>query len=238
MHGVRQADVRIGERVAVIGLGLVGQLTGQILRAAGCHVVGIDLSRASSSRRRGSCARSTSVTTADARPAPRSGAAPPTATRSIVTAATHSSDPIELAATLLRDRGRVVVVGDVHVEVPRGPVLRARDRDPLSRAPTGRVGTTASTRNEASTIQSATSGGPSNATWRVPRSGGDRTNRRRGSHPGADAGRATQRRPMSAARRRTLSPLGIVLEYGPTELHLPRRASGPRTTAPAPSVPG
>ena len=44
LHGVRQADVRLGERVAVIGLGLVGQLAGQLLRAAGCQVVGIDLS--------------------------------------------------------------------------------------------------------------------------------------------------------------------------------------------------
>ncbi len=44
LHGVRQADSRLGERVAVIGLGLVGQLTGQILRAAGCTVVGVDLS--------------------------------------------------------------------------------------------------------------------------------------------------------------------------------------------------
>ena len=44
LHGVRQADVRLGERVAVIGLGLVGQLAAQILRAAGCTVVGIDLS--------------------------------------------------------------------------------------------------------------------------------------------------------------------------------------------------
>ena len=43
MHGVRQADARLGERVAVIGLGLVGQLTCRLLSAAGCHVVGVDL---------------------------------------------------------------------------------------------------------------------------------------------------------------------------------------------------
>ena len=43
LHGVRQADVRIGERVAVIGLGLIGQLTCRILRACGCEVVGVDL---------------------------------------------------------------------------------------------------------------------------------------------------------------------------------------------------
>src|SRR5216684_2198740 len=44
MQGVRQAEVVIGETVAVIGAGLVGMLTIQILRAAGCRVVAIDLS--------------------------------------------------------------------------------------------------------------------------------------------------------------------------------------------------
>ena len=43
LHGVRQAGAQLGERVAVIGLGLVGQLTGLLLRAAGCAVVGIDI---------------------------------------------------------------------------------------------------------------------------------------------------------------------------------------------------
>jgi D-arabinose 1-dehydrogenase-like Zn-dependent alcohol dehydrogenase len=40
---VRTAEVRLGEWVAVIGLGLLGQLTIQILKAAGCRVIGIDL---------------------------------------------------------------------------------------------------------------------------------------------------------------------------------------------------
>ena len=111
LHGVRQADVRLGERVAVIGLGLVGQLAAQILRAAGCTVVGIDLSPElvelarrlgaheafvrGEVRERGDC---DSV---------------------VITAATGSSDPVELAAALCRDRGRVVVVGDVGMDVPR-----------------------------------------------------------------------------------------------------------------------
>jgi threonine dehydrogenase-like Zn-dependent dehydrogenase len=43
LQGVRVAEPRLGETVAVIGLGLLGQLTVQILRAAGCRVVGIDL---------------------------------------------------------------------------------------------------------------------------------------------------------------------------------------------------
>src|SRR5215510_12642582 len=43
LQGIRQADPRLGETVAVIGLGLVGQLTVQLLRAAGCRVLGVDV---------------------------------------------------------------------------------------------------------------------------------------------------------------------------------------------------
>ena len=43
LHGVREADAHIGERVAVIGLGLIGQLTCRILHACGCEVIGVDL---------------------------------------------------------------------------------------------------------------------------------------------------------------------------------------------------
>ena len=43
LQGVRQADLRLGETCAVIGLGLLGQLTALLLRAAGIRVVGIDI---------------------------------------------------------------------------------------------------------------------------------------------------------------------------------------------------
>jgi threonine dehydrogenase-like Zn-dependent dehydrogenase len=46
LHAVHQADVTIGERAGVIGLGLVGQLAVRILRASGCEVVGVDLETA------------------------------------------------------------------------------------------------------------------------------------------------------------------------------------------------
>jgi predicted dehydrogenase/threonine dehydrogenase-like Zn-dependent dehydrogenase len=120
MHGVRQADVRIGERVAVIGLGLVGQLTGQILRAAGCRVVGIDLSPDLLAKgvEIGSIDLGLERNAFDGDAIP-SGTADCDAV--IVTAATRSNDPVTLAARLLRDRGRVVIVGDVHVDVPRPP---------------------------------------------------------------------------------------------------------------------
>lgn len=118
MHGVRQADVRLAERVAVIGLGLVGQLTGQILRAAGCFVAGVDLSPSLVEKARsiGSIDVGHERATLN-RPKLPSDIDGVDAV--IVTASTRSSDPIELAVRLLRDRGRVVVVGDVHVEAPR-----------------------------------------------------------------------------------------------------------------------
>jgi len=46
MQGVRRAAPQLGERIAVIGLGLIGQITAQLLRAAGCDVVGLDLDSA------------------------------------------------------------------------------------------------------------------------------------------------------------------------------------------------
>jgi predicted dehydrogenase/threonine dehydrogenase-like Zn-dependent dehydrogenase len=120
MHGVRQADVRLGERVAVIGLGLVGQLTGMILRAAGCRVVGIDLSDSLVEKALALSALDSgfnrSVLNGQELPSEASNC-----DAVIITAATKSSDPISLAAHLCRDRARVVVVGDVNIDIPRAP---------------------------------------------------------------------------------------------------------------------
>jgi len=118
MHGVRQADVRLGERVAVIGQGLVGQLAGMLLRAAGCTVVGVDLDEALLERARANGALD--------HPAPRASLSmdrlPPAVGECdavVITAATSSDDPVELAAALCRDRGRVVVVGVVGMGLSR-----------------------------------------------------------------------------------------------------------------------
>jgi predicted dehydrogenase len=113
LHGVRQADVHLGERVAVIGLGLVGQLTGQILRAGGCRVVGVDLDG-------DLVARALEYGAADEaydRASVPGGAGACDA--AIVTAAAPSADPVSLAIDLCRDRGRIVVVGAVAMELDR-----------------------------------------------------------------------------------------------------------------------
>ena len=122
LQGVRQAEPRIGERVAVIGLGLIGLLTAQILKANGCAVLGVDpdAERAALARRLG----------ADAAVAEEAGAACDAFTGGrgadavIITAATPSSEPVESAAAMARKRGRVVAVGLVGLRVPREPFYR------------------------------------------------------------------------------------------------------------------
>lgn len=119
LQGVRQAGAVVGDNVAVIGLGLVGLLTIQVLRAAGCRTVGIDIeeSRTTMAMQLGcdlglvrgqqddpsTVAGFTGVRGVDA---------------VIITAATASSDPIHLASQICRDRGRIVVVGAVRIDIP------------------------------------------------------------------------------------------------------------------------
>lgn len=118
MHGVRQADVRLGERVAVIGQGLVGQLSSMLLKAAGCSVVGIDLDAALLERARGIGAIDVAATRSELHP-DRLPADVGSCDAVLITAATRSDDPVQLAAALCRDRGRVVIVGDVGLHLPR-----------------------------------------------------------------------------------------------------------------------
>jgi predicted dehydrogenase/threonine dehydrogenase-like Zn-dependent dehydrogenase len=119
LHGVRQGEVAVGEGVGVIGLGLVGQLAVRILQAAGCRSVGIDLDPAAVdlARRSGASAFN--------RDDPRLVAAILELTENLgldavlICAGGRSRDPLELAAVLARDRGRLVVVGDVAVAAGR-----------------------------------------------------------------------------------------------------------------------
>jgi predicted dehydrogenase len=122
LQGVRVAEAKIGEHVAVVGLGLVGLLTAQILQAAGCEVWGIDLDPD-----RVALARELGVTRAYVNSAFPSGgalAAAGGADALIITAATSSNEPIELAGQMARDRAVVVIVGDVRADVPREPYYK------------------------------------------------------------------------------------------------------------------
>jgi len=119
MQGVRQAKVGIGETVAVVGAGLVGVLTIQILRAAGCRVVAIDLSpqrvqRASEFGAHLAIAANDPTLPSSIKEFSRYGV-----DAAILTAATDSVEPAEMAAKILRDRGRIIVVGAVGMGVSR-----------------------------------------------------------------------------------------------------------------------
>jgi predicted dehydrogenase/threonine dehydrogenase-like Zn-dependent dehydrogenase len=119
LQGIRQSDARLGEAVAVIGLGLVGQLTIQMLRAAGCRVLGIDIDPMACelARKSGADAVATSPQEAVAAIAALTNAQG--ADSVLITAATKSDGPVELAGELARDRARIVVVGLVGMNVPR-----------------------------------------------------------------------------------------------------------------------
>jgi predicted dehydrogenase len=119
LQGVRIADVRLGERVAVLGLGLLGQLAVQILRAGGCQVIGVDLDPAKVALARTLGADAAVVRSDDVAAAVAAFTGGSGVDAVIVAAATESNDPTELAGEICRDRGRVCVIGAVRMDVPR-----------------------------------------------------------------------------------------------------------------------
>lgn len=122
LQGVRQAQPQLGERVAVIGLGLIGVLTLQLLRANGCSVLGIDVAQERVDFARGigfeAALGSEAEAACDGFTAGRGADAV------IVTAATSSNEPVVTAGEISRLKGRVVVVGLVGMEVPRETYYR------------------------------------------------------------------------------------------------------------------
>ncbi|MBI4022806.1 bi-domain-containing oxidoreductase [Candidatus Berkelbacteria bacterium] len=129
LQGVRRADVRLGERVVVTGLGLIGQLTVQLLRAAGCQVFGIDTNPARVKLAR-SFGLSGSAIAGKDRSVARvldwsSGVG---ADAVIITAGTSSSAPANEAMQMIRRKGRVVVVGAVGMDLER-PDFYQREAD-------------------------------------------------------------------------------------------------------------
>jgi polar amino acid transport system substrate-binding protein len=135
MQGVRQAGLAVGETVAVVGLGLVGQLAVQICRAAGCRVFGVDLDSAKCELAvRNGAAQA--VTRNDPHLEERllqfTGGRGADAV--LVTAATPSSDPVQLAVTLCRDRGTVVVLGIVGMEFQFDKAIKREVQIRMSRS--------------------------------------------------------------------------------------------------------
>jgi predicted dehydrogenase/threonine dehydrogenase-like Zn-dependent dehydrogenase len=134
LQGLRQSKAVLGEVVVVIGAGLVGVLTIQLAKAAGCRVIAIDRD-AQRVERAQQLGADLALDSAD-RDTPlrvqefaRYGA-----DVAIITAASSSAEPIELAANISRDRGRIVVVGTVDLGVSRKAMYRKELSLVLSRS--------------------------------------------------------------------------------------------------------
>ena len=120
LQGIRLAHPTLGELVVVTGLGLIGLLTVQLLKANGCHVIGIDLDEQKLALAAEFGARTVNL---------GNGEDPVASTMAhskgrgvdavIVTAATRSNEPIHQAALMCRKKGRIVLVGVTGLELSR-----------------------------------------------------------------------------------------------------------------------
>jgi predicted dehydrogenase/threonine dehydrogenase-like Zn-dependent dehydrogenase len=129
MQGVRRAQASLGERIVVIGLGLLGLLTVQILRAAGCVVIGVepDAGRRELAVQLGA---EWALAPAGAVELVREWADGVGVDTAIVTAASASSAIVNDAIAMVRRKGRVVPVGDVGMQLDRN-ALYPREADVL-----------------------------------------------------------------------------------------------------------
>jgi predicted dehydrogenase/threonine dehydrogenase-like Zn-dependent dehydrogenase len=118
MQGFRLADVQVGARVAVIGLGLLGLIATGIASAAGCEVLGIDLDPA-----RVALAKTMGASMAVTRDAAEEAASVFSRGRGVdavlICADAATNDPIKLAGETARDRAKVVAVGAIGLDIPR-----------------------------------------------------------------------------------------------------------------------
>jgi predicted dehydrogenase/threonine dehydrogenase-like Zn-dependent dehydrogenase len=119
LHGIRTAEVSLGTTVAVIGLGLLGQITVQLLKAAGCRVFGMDLLERRADLAQASGAEGAAASAAEFRNLCFQQTAGRGVDAVLITADTASSDPVNLAAEVARDRAIVTAVGTVGMELQR-----------------------------------------------------------------------------------------------------------------------
>jgi predicted dehydrogenase len=125
LQGIRLAEPALGERFVVIGLGLIGLLAVQLLRAAGCRVLGIDPDERKVQVARTFGADVTAIDQAeDAERVAQAFSEGRGVDGVIIAAATHSSEPLSMGARMCRKRGRIVLVGVAGLELNREDFYR------------------------------------------------------------------------------------------------------------------
>ena len=120
LQGIRQASPMIGETFLVIGLGLIGQLISQSLMANGCKVLGMDIDSkmVEFAKKYGVIGVKSYEPLLEACLLETDGYG---VDGVIIAASTRSREPIEVAGSVTREKGRVIVVGLVNMDVPREP---------------------------------------------------------------------------------------------------------------------
>ena len=122
LQGIRQADLRLGETCAVIGLGLLGQLSALLLKVSGIKTVGIDIDPVSVNlAKRHSCDLALTRDEVAIEEKILKFTDDIGCDGVIITAATHSLDPINFAGSISRKKGTIVVVGAVPTGFEREP---------------------------------------------------------------------------------------------------------------------
>lgn len=121
LQGIRRSKVQIGDNVVVLGLGLLGQIACQILKAGGAHVIGIDtlIERNKLAEKIG--AEKCFIAGKDVVKQVNEYTNGVGADSVIIYAATKSSEPVKQAMEMVRKKGNVVVVGDVGMDIDRSP---------------------------------------------------------------------------------------------------------------------
>ena len=135
LQGVRQTPLNIGDNVAVIGLGLIGLITVQILKAGGARVFGIDIndSVVEKSLELG-CDAAVNGNLPNLAEICRSFTNECGFDSVIITASSKSSQPVEIAGEIVREQGTVVIVGAVNMNFPRQRYYEKELRIKLSRS--------------------------------------------------------------------------------------------------------
>ena len=123
LQGVRQADLRLGENCAIIGLGLLGQITALLLKSAGVNVIGIDVAQEAVSTAISNNAVDVGIKRDDATIEAKildytKGIGVDAV---IIAAATASLDPINFAGLIARKKGKVIILGAVPTGFDRDP---------------------------------------------------------------------------------------------------------------------
>jgi predicted dehydrogenase/threonine dehydrogenase-like Zn-dependent dehydrogenase len=119
LQGIHQASIEPGETVAVIGLGLLGHIVTRILNAYGCDVIGYDvIEKSINGTKLKAFILSNDQNAAEITKSLTKGRG---VDKAIITAATNSNDPMDLAAAITRDRGVICMIGVTQMTIERRP---------------------------------------------------------------------------------------------------------------------